>query len=164
MAFILATIFTFQIDAQESYKRRIGISATIQESQFGFLMPIWVSQKFSIAPAIDFKYAEKIGTDYTLGVIPKFYINTEKIAPYFNLKIGAMINNPSSDNQIGSVKTTDWIMGLGFGGEYFIDERFSFGVELQGNFTKSDTRSQRFGNPGGLNFNLSSLVSVNLYF
>jgi hypothetical protein len=53
---------------------------------------------------------------------------------------------------------------LAFGAEYFIDPRFSIGIELQGNATKSDKNSMRFGNPGNWNFNLATMVSANMYF
>jgi hypothetical protein len=59
---------------------------------------------------------------------------------------------------------TDIIAGLGFGGDFFLDEQFSLGVELQGNFTFSDEGSMRFGNPGGINFNTASQITASIYF
>jgi hypothetical protein len=40
----------------------------------------------------------------------------------------------------------------------------SFGVEAQGNFTKSDKNSLRYGNPDGLNFNTATMISATIYF
>ena len=51
-------VINSNIVAQDSVKRRIGISASIQGGQFGFLVPIWLNDKITISPAIDFKYAD----------------------------------------------------------------------------------------------------------
>lgn len=149
---------------QETQNRKIGISAAILDNQVGLLLPIWITNKISIAPAISFSYAQKIGSDYSIGIVPKFYLNTKKIAPFIDFRVGSLINAPTSDNQTTTTKTIDWLWGAGFGGEYFLDYNFSFGIELQGNFTKSDINSDRFGNPGGLNFNTATVVSANIYF
>jgi hypothetical protein len=53
---------------------------------------------------------------------------------------------------------------VAFGAEYFLSDSFSFGVEAQGNLTKSDENSSRFGNPGGVNFNTGAMVSATVYF
>jgi hypothetical protein len=162
LGLVIVLAFTNKLNAQEDQKRQIGISATIQNDQLGFLLPIWITDKITISPAINFSYAEKVGTDYSLGIVPKFYLRTGKVSPFVDLRVGALFNNPS--NTTINKNTVDWLWGVGFGGEYFIDDNFSFGIELQGNFTKSDKNSNRFGNPGGLNFNITTLVSANIYF
>ena len=145
-------------------KRKIGLSGSIQSSQMGISLPIWLGEKFVLAPAIDFEFAEKIGTDLSIGLAPRFYLKNEKLAPYFGLKIGTALNFPSSTNTTDTVTKFDIIGGLAFGAEYFIDDNFSLGVEAQGNFTKSDENSNRFGNPGGLNFNTATMLSATIYF
>jgi hypothetical protein len=160
----LLCFFSLDSNAQEKAKRSYGLSATIQDNQFGLLIPFWLSDKTTIAPAIDIKYADGVGSDITLGIVPKFYINTEKVVPYVSLKIGVMISSPSSDNKLTTKKTTDLLFGVAYGGEYFFDDHFSIGIELEGNFTKSDKNSSRFGNPDGINFNTATLVSANIYF
>jgi hypothetical protein len=149
--------------AQDSLQRTVGISATVQTTQMGIMVPCWVTNKISFAPALDIRWGEKIGTDFTLGIVPRFYLSKEKLTPYLGLRGGVAIYIPDQEND-GEKNTTDWIAGIAFGGEYFFDPRFSFGVELQANFTKSDENSMRFNNPGNWNFNLGTMVSANIYF
>lgn len=145
-------------------KGKIGLSGSIQSSQMGISLPIWLGEKFVLAPAFDFVFAEKVGTDISIGLAPRFYLKNEKLAPYFGLKAGTIINIPSSDNTIDTENIFDFIGGLAFGAEYFIGDNFSLGVEAQGNFTKSDVSSFRFGNPDGFNINTATMVSATVYF
>jgi hypothetical protein len=144
--------------------RKIGLSGSVQNSQLGISLPIWLGEKFVLAPALDFEYAEKIGTDFSIGLAPRFYLKKDKLSPYFGLKFGTSINIPSSDNTIDTKTKFDIIGGLAFGAEYFIGDNFSVGAEAQGNFTKSDKNSNRYGNPGGLNFNTATMISATIYF
>lgn len=157
--FILSSTFLY---SQES--KRIGLSGSIQGNQFGILVPIWLGEKFAIAPAFDLKIAEKVGIDFGIALAPRFYFKKEKIAPYFGLKVGALINKPSSENVIDPKTKVDLLGGVAFGGEYFLSDNFSFGVEVQGNLTKSDKNSNRFGNPDGINFNTGTMISATIYF
>jgi len=86
------------------------------------------------------------------------------LAPYVGLKLGTILNFPSSENSVDSKTKVDLLGGLAFGAEYFFTENFSLGVEAQGNFTKSDENSFRFGNPDGLNFNTATMISATIYF
>ena len=149
--------------SQDTLTRTVGISATIQTTQMGIMIPFWVNSQITIAPAIDLQWGEKIGTDFTFGVVPHFYFSKDKLKPYLGLRAGIATYIPSGDND-QEVRSTDWITGIAFGGEYFFDPRFSIGIELQGNATKSDKNSMRYNNPGNWNFNLATMVSANLYF
>ena len=162
---ISVTIFC-QEDQKTDQKidRNVGLSASIQSSQYGIMIPFWLSDKFVLAPAFDFKYVEKVTTDFSIGIVPRFYFKTEKVSPYLGFKFGAAINKPSSKNTIDKGKTVDILAGVAFGAEYFFDKNFSVGIEAEGNFTKSDENSQRFGNPGGVNFNTATMVSATIYF
>lgn len=142
----------------------IGLSGTVQSTQFGILIPMWLDERFVIAPAFDLEFVEKVGTDLSIGLVPRFYFNNEQLAPYFGLKIGTIINIPSSKNEVDSDEKLDFIGGLAFGAEYFISDMFSLGVEAQGNLTKSDKNSIRFGNPDGINFNTATMISATIYF
>lgn len=55
-------------------------------------------------------------------------------------------------------------IGIGVGGEYFLGDKFSVGVEAQLNATHSSKTSSRFGNPGGWNINTASAVLATVYF
>lgn len=167
MSVLLLGFTGLQIKAQEKMNpnnRTVGITASIQQSQLGILVPIWVGPKVSISPGLDIAYAQTVGTDLGIGVVPKFYLKAEKLSPYFSMRAGAIFNIPSSDNEIQDETKVDILAGLGFGAEYFFDEHFSMGVEAQANFTFSDESSDRFGNPDGMNFNTAAAVTASIYF
>jgi len=144
-------------------KTKIGLSGSIQENQFGILIPFCIEEKFVLAPAFNVVYAEKVGSEFSIGLVPKYYIKKDKISPYLGLKLGAIINIPNSKILDFETKV-DIVGGLAFGGEYFIDDNFSFGVEAQGNLTKSDKNSMRFGNADGINFNTATMIYATIYF
>jgi hypothetical protein len=143
---------------------KVGLSGTVQSSQFGILIPVWLGEKFVLAPAFDLKYAETVGTDFNVGLIARYYLKKEIVCPYIGLKAGTAFMVPSSDNYWNQETKTDFMGGVAFGAEYFITDNLSFGVEAQGNFTKSGKWSNRFGNPDGLNFNTATMLSATIYF
>ncbi len=159
----LSLLISNNVFSQE-HEKHVGISASLQGNQYGISLPLWLGEKFVLAPGIEAKYAEGIGTDLILGLAPRFYFKNENLAPYFGLKFGAVINFPSTDNTANEDNKVDIIAGLALGAEYFIADQFSVGIEAQGNFTKSADESSRFGNPGGLNFNTGTLITATIYF
>jgi hypothetical protein len=167
IAVLLVTIvfvaFSTRVVAQDETKTRtVGISASLQNNIYGINLPIWLHPKFVLAPSIGINYAQNIGTDYTIGLMPKFYLKTEKLSPFIDFKIAAIFNSPQTTNDTNS--KTDLLIGTGFGGEYFFNDNFSVSAEFQGNLTSSDKLSNRFGNPGNINFNLATVVTINVYF
>jgi hypothetical protein len=161
---LFCALITFPGFAQttetEPAKRTMGLSANVQSSEFGVTVPIFLTQRFVLAPAIGFRYFENAGTDLALALVPKFYYSTEKFAPYSLLRVGALMSLPSGDQE----NQTDFLAGIGTGAEYFLIPNFSFGVEGQLNATFSGDNSNRFGNLGGINLNLASVVTANIYF
>jgi len=145
-------------------KGKIGLTGSVLGSQFGISVPIWVAQKVVIAPAFELKFGESIGTDFGIGLESRFYLKTDKICPYYGIKLGAAFNIPASNSSTDTKTKIDGVAGIAFGGEYFIVENFSVGVEAQGNVTKSGKDSERFGNPGGINFNTATMISASIYF
>jgi len=137
----------------------VGLSASFQSAQADILLPIWLSDRFSLAPAVGLTWAEDNGSDIRVGIAPRFFLTSTKVAPYIGGRVGVLIASPSNGDA-----TTDWIGGLAFGGEYFIDDHFSVGVESQLNVTFSDTKSTRFGNPGKTNVNTGAAVFATVYF
>ena len=157
----MAAVASACLAQQDSVKRTVGIGANIQSSDYGIVIPIWLSSRVVLAPMIGLNSVEGSATDYTIGIMPKYYLNTERFAPFVDLKIAAIMNKPASDDD---EKKTDLLVGLGVGGEYFLSPNFSFNVEAQANLTSSDENSNRFGNPGGMNFNLATAVGATIYF
>ena len=70
LAFIVSLYSTIAY-SQES--RTIGISASIQESQFGIMLPIWLDDRLVLAPAFEIKSVENVGADYAFALIPRYY-------------------------------------------------------------------------------------------
>ena len=164
---LFSTVFSFNSFAQTTdsvaVRRTVGLSANIQNSEAGITVPIFFSQRFVLAPALGVFYAEGIATDISIGIMPKYYFNTGRFAPYSALRLGAVINQPSSE--ITSAKSsTDIIAGIAGGAEYFPIPNFSFGVEGQINVTKASDVSSRFGSTGGMTANLATAVTANIYF
>ncbi len=117
-----------------------------------------------LAPAIGLSYAETVSTDVAIGLMPKYYFKTDKFAPFIDIKVAGIINYPSEENTIDDEQKLDFMGGIGFGAEYFLNPHFSFGVEAQANMTLSDKDSDRYGNPDGMNINLATAVIANIYF
>jgi uncharacterized membrane protein (UPF0136 family) len=143
---------------------KIGLSGTVQSNQFGISIPVWLGEMFVLAPGLDLKYAETVGTDFSFGLSARYYLKKEIVCPYLGLKAGTAFFMPSSDNPLNDKSKMDLLGGIAFGIEYFVADKLSFGIEAQGNFTKSDKRSNRFGNPDGLNFNTATMLSATAYF
>jgi len=151
---------------KSSNSNSFGISALVQDSQFDILFPIPISGSAVIAPAVGFLYASEAGTDISFGLVGRFYLNNQVVKPFLGGRAGIIIFSPASsdDGQVEPESTTDFLIGLLAGGEYFINESFSFGVEAQINATVSDENSSRFGNPGGTNINTGAAVFATVYF
>ncbi|MBO6534682.1 MAG: hypothetical protein JJ966_00580 [Balneolaceae bacterium] len=156
----ILTISYVQAQSTEETERGSGVTAVIQSDQLEFQIPIWTNNQTIIAPVIGAVYAQDIGTDLTVGlVLKKFQKETVGAVPFFSIKGGAVIGMPKEGDTI-----TDFVVGLGYGGEYFFNPNFSIGIELQGNASISDEGSFRFGNPGNVNFNTATLISASIYF
>lgn len=160
---LLSIIMMHSLCAQEGMKRTTGISATLQNSSYGINIPIWIKPKFVLAPTLGLNYAGNVGTDITVGVMPKIYLKVpDKLVPYVNFRLAGIFNSPQ--NTADKNSKIDLLMGVGYGGEYFFNDNFSIAAEIQGNLTSSDKNSNRFGNPGNVNFNLATALTVNIYF
>ena len=115
----LIGLFVFEVSVygqNEKENHPFGVSGTIQSSQLGISMPVWLGEKFVLVPVVDFKYAEKVGTDISIGVAPRFYLKKEKFAPYWGFRVGTLINIPASDNKVNNQTKLDLLAGLNFGG------------------------------------------------
>jgi hypothetical protein len=161
LAFVaLLIIFVQPVLSQENINtRQLGISASLQNNQIDFLIPIWISSRATIAPAFGLTWIQDAGTDLHIGLVPKIFFNNNKVSPFVGFRVAALIASPS----IGKA-TTDWLTGLSFGGEYFVDGNFSIGIESQLNYTISDKLSTRFGNPGKNNINTAAAIFATIYF
>ncbi len=162
---ILITLLSLtvgNVNAQNSSldDRTFGLTASIQNENLDFQLPIWLNQNLVIAPVTGLVYAQDFGMDLTLGMVLKSYFtNSQEAVPYVSFKSAAIFGIPDEGDTI-----TDFIIGVGFGGEYFFNPKFSIGIEYQGNASISDEGSFRFGNAGNLNFNTATQLSASIYF
>jgi len=162
--FLLTMSLNAQNQNDNQSERSIGITANIQGEQLGFLIPIWVSSKIVLAPALDIQISQNIASDIGLGLLSKFYFKTTALSPYVGARLGAFIYYPADNNTFNTDDSTDILGGVLFGGEYFFNRQFSAGVELQFNGVKTASNSARFGNPDSWNFNTGSLAFISIYF
>lgn len=153
------------LSAQDSESRHpVGIAATVQDGQLGFLVPIWVTEQFSIAPALSINIASSVGSEYGIGIVPRYYLRRERVSPFVGFRAVALLLRPEVGAGVDPINTTDIVLGGTFGADYFFDQQFAVGIELQGNFTFSDENSLRFNNPGQTNFNTASAIFISIYF
>lgn len=147
------------VKAEEPKRSGYGMAASVGAAQYDLLLPIWISQKTTLAPFVRAIFIENMGSEIGFGLEGKFYLKMNKLAPFISSKVGILGTIPERGK---SVK--DWVFGIGAGGDYFLDNQFSIGVEFQLNGSKSDTKSSRFGNPGGVNINTASALRATIYF
>lgn len=145
-------------------KRTIGLSANVQSNQLGISLPIWVNQKIVLEPFIGIQSVSNIGTDLSIGLIPKYYFKNEKFAPYLGMGLGIIRYIPSNDNAISKSASNDFLGSLLFGIDYFIEPKFSVGIQAQGNCAIPSDNSNRFGSMGNNSFNTATVILVSLYF
>lgn len=111
-----------------------GLAASIQGNQTNILLPIWTSQETVIAPVVGIRYEADIATNLNLGVQSRFYRTLGRDFAHY-LGVQGLIQHRSPD--VGDDQT-DLIIGGTGGGEYFLNPRFSLGVEAQLNLFLRD--------------------------
>ena len=137
----------------------VGLSASIQESQLDIMLPIWASPRVVVTPSVSVIRVSDVVSDFGAGLMIRVNVQTGDAVPYLGARFGMLRRSPENIDA-----TTDYYYGPAGGGEYFLSEHFSLGVEAQLNITKSDDNSTRFGNPGGTNINTATAVLATFYF
>jgi len=135
-----------------------GLSAILGSNQSDIAMPFWVGSKLVMMPAIGISYGENINTVISFGLAAKFFYNDDqKVRPYFSPKFLVFHNSPSQ-----GISNTDFGVGVGLGAEYFLDTKFSLGLEAQLNYIQA--RSISYINQSYKNINTGSVVFACFYF
>lgn len=146
--------------ANNTKKGSTGLSALFQGSQFGIAVPYWTSEKFAIIPNLSIIHVSDIASDISLGSGFRFYKKrNQSLYSYFAINTAILANFPSTGSSLFDAQ-----LGIGYGGEYFLSDNFSFGIEAQLNAALSDDNSNRFNNPGGYTINTSALLFATIYF
>ena len=114
--------------AQAQDTRSFGLTALIQNGQAEILVPVWLGDALTLAPGFSLLYIENNTMEIGLLLMPRFYLDMQRVAPYISARGGVIFRMPDSSQQSD---TTDLLLGIGFGGEYFVNAMVSFGVEAQ---------------------------------
>lgn len=138
---------------------RWGLTASIQRERSDIQLPYWVSKTFTVAPSLSIVHASDVATDWGVGVLLRRNIVREARVIYVGARFALLTLNPDAADS-----RTDVVIGPAVGGEVFLDDHFSVGVEAQLNIAVSGDDSRRFGNPDGTNVNTASAVNATFYF
>ena len=138
-AVLLTTIFTFVASGlyaqnQKPENGAWGLTASIQGSQTNLQVPIWVTDDIVIAPVFGLNHQDNTFTRINLGVTPRFY---QDMGSNFASYIGARVLLQRTSPDVGP-DDNDFLLGATGGGEYFLSQHFSLGVEGQLNFLFND--------------------------
>lgn len=147
----LASINTTAFAQGTPEEGSLGIRSTIG-GQTAIELPYQLNEKLSIAPALSLVGIENTSTTFGLGILPRYYINTENsLSTYFMGNLG--FNNTSFDSG-GSA--TFFVLGIGYGAEYFFGNNFSISADagLTANMGGDITNTLRTG----------ARVSASVYF
>lgn len=141
IAAILMLIATSPAKAQDIPDQgTVGLTASIQNSQTNLQIPIWLNDTISLSPVFGFVHEQDNFTTINFGVTPRFYRN---MGSNFASYLGARGIFQHTSPEIGA-DDTDLLLGATGGGEYFLDEHFSLGVEGQLNFLINDNGNDLF--------------------
>jgi len=140
--------------AQEEMTRRFGLTGSLQGGQTTILVPLWLGDRLTVAPGFNLLWIDGGTTNIGLQVTPRLYFDMNRIAPYISGTIGVLLNMPN-----GGGDTTNLILGIGMGGEYFINPKFSMGVEARLNGAVAD-----FSGANNLTIITATAVHANVYF
>ena len=150
-----------QVTAQTEPREHgsVGLSVAVQSTDTAIRVPIWLSQTWVLTPGVAFAHATDLGTDIGAGLAIRRNLQVGRSAPYVGAAASVLSYSPD-----GGDGTLDFIVGFVVGGESFLNEDFSLGVEAQLNATISDENSLRFGNPDSSTFNTASSLYAAFYF
>ncbi|MFW5706372.1 MAG: hypothetical protein ACOC12_00495 [Bacteroidota bacterium] len=166
---VFLLFISFYVQAQHpavgvNNQDRVGMTISLHQSQWGFLIPYWLTDRFVVTPVLGFVYFQKDKLDATVGIATRHYLKIDDISYYFGFRVGSMLLVPASEEELDNEVRSDLFAGATFGIEYFFARQFSVGMELQGSFIQSDERSMRFNNPGGFGFELAPVIMATFYF
>lgn len=119
---------TTAINAQTDFEKKIGMTVSIQSGQSGLQFPYWISQKVVLTPTLAYSSLTDNGSSLGLGLAIRFNQSTSNSVPYFGLRVGMDFRFPET----GDTRTAT-VVGTMLGGEHFLDDHFSLGVEFQAN-------------------------------
>lgn len=130
----------------------IGLSVEFQGDQTSLMLPIWTTEDIVIAPVIGIVHESDSFTTLNLGIKPRFYrdLGTD-FASYFGFQ--GLLRYTSRDI-LDDI--TNFLVGVNGGGEYYLSNRFSIGVEGQLNLLIRENDENRLAT--------GAAISASYYF
>ncbi|MGI0017000.1 MAG: hypothetical protein ACREBU_26555, partial [Nitrososphaera sp.] len=129
-ALVLTTGWLHTAAAQENQSqqmsRKWGIGATFQGGQPFIIVPVWLTQRIAVGPIVSATHTENVNLNYNTGVGARIYPTIARIAPFWGAAVIAAYNKPQRG---GATTSPAWAFGGYFGGEFFINQRFSLIVQ-----------------------------------
>lgn len=156
---IVSVLAMISVAEEPSTQSKVGLCAYLQSSQFDIAIPMWIAHRAVLVPSVGVTSIEGKASDVRVALMVRFNLGSGKAVPYVGGRVGLMWVTPKYGES-----TQDMIVGPAVGGEYFLDDRFSLGVEAQVNAAISGEKSSRFGNPGGTNINTATAALMTFYF
>lgn len=115
-----------ETQSQNQVNRTWGLGATFQGGQTLIVVPVWLGQRFVVAPIVSATHTENANLLLNAGAGIRLYPSMSRIAPFWGVAATATINKPQTGSGNSS---TIWTAGGFFGGEFFINQRFSFSIQ-----------------------------------
>ncbi|MBN2103560.1 hypothetical protein JW835_05910 [bacterium] len=116
-----------------------GFGADLDKYRFYF--PLYMNDNLKIEPEFELSYS-KHGNyshiDFEIGTGIFYIINYQRLISYFGLRTGFSYNKQQHINEYG------FILSPAIGGECFIIDRFSVGVELLLKYVHSDGETEYY--------------------
>jgi hypothetical protein len=136
-ALVLATGSLYTTYAQENQPqqggRKWGLGAAFQGGnqllgQQFIIVPVWLRSKLVVGPVVSVTHTENVNLNFTAGLATRFYLTLSRVSPFWGVAATTTYNKPQLG---GAASAPVWTFGGYFGGEFFINQRFSL-IILQG--------------------------------
>lgn len=159
---ILMLIFGISITAQAQSMPEtgsIGIRANIT-GQTSIEVPYMLNESLSLAPYLGFSLVGDTDDNtpdgnktISVGISPRYYLS--EVASIQTYGTGNLGINIFSSNVPNANSVTNFVIGAGYGGEYFFSENFSISADANLNLNAGDSRTR---------LNTMARISASIYF
>lgn len=132
---------------------QLGVRANFT-GQTSIEVPYMLNEDLSLAPYLGINAVKDQTTTVMFGVRPRYYTGlSNSVGTFFTGTLG--ITNTSFNNTPNSNSNTDFIIGVGYGAEYFFSEKFSVSADVNLNSRLGDSNNS---------ISTAARVSASIYF
>jgi len=145
---------------------RFGLTASLTNAHLDIVVPIFVTETISIAPALSLASVEEVRSDYSLGALFRYHFSRDIYAPFVGLGLAAFTYSPDEDTIYpgNTEKQTDLLISPHLGIERYFDQRFCIGISAQLNVIQADEYSYRLGYADKQVINTATSIYATLFF